>query len=220
MNESLNDNTIGLFEGNIPESCHVCLIYDNDEQRQKIVSEYLAAGLRKGELVRYFTDNTAPEKVRSWLMELGVDLSEAENTGSFSMLKAENAYCPNGKFEPQNMIDATLLRYNQAQEAGYSGSRACGEMTWALKDIPGSDQLLEYEVLLNTVISAFPHTGMCQYDARIFDGASLFKVLQVHPFMIAHGQILSNPYYIRPEEYTAEIENKKKDTIQPMKGGK
>jgi hypothetical protein len=93
-------------------------------------------------------------------------------------------------------------------------------MTWALKDIPGSDQLLEYEVLLNTVISAFPHTGMCQYDARIFDGASLFKVLQVHPFMIAHGQIVSNPYYIRPEEYVAEIENKKKDTIQPMKGGK
>jgi len=57
-----------------PESCHVCLIYESEEQRQKIVSEYLAAGIKLGELVRYFTDKTKPETVRSWLLDLGVEL--------------------------------------------------------------------------------------------------------------------------------------------------
>jgi len=41
--------------------------------------------------------------------------------------------------------------------------------------------LIEYEMMLNTVESDFPHSGMCQYDARLFDGATLFRVLQVHP---------------------------------------
>lgn len=204
MKESVKNSPMGFTEEHFPESCHVCLIYESEEQRQKIISEYIAVGLRQGELVRYFTDKTSPETVRSWLSEYGVELSEAEKTGSFAISKAENAYCPEGKFEPQKMIDRSVIRYDQAKMAGYTGSRACGEMTWALKDIPGSDHLLEYEVLLNTVTSTFPHTGMCQYDARLFDGATLFKVLQVHPYMIAHGQVVRNPFYLRPEEFQAE----------------
>ena len=46
---------------------------------------------------------------------------------------------------------------------------------------------------------------MCQYDARLFDGATLFKVLQIHPFMVAQGQVVRNPYYLRPEEFLSGI---------------
>ncbi|MDP2722140.1 MAG: MEDS domain-containing protein [Bacteroidales bacterium] len=204
MSELKKELQMGFTHEHFPESCHICLIYENEQQRQKIVSEYIAAGIRQGEVVRYFTDQTMPESVRSWLLELGVELSEVEKNGSFGISIAENAYCPDGKFDPQKMIDRAVQRYGIAQKAGYTGSRACGEMSWALKDIPGSDRLLEYEVLLNTITSSFPHNGMCQYDARLFDGATLFKVLQVHPYIIAQGQIVRNPYYIKPEEFMAE----------------
>lgn len=204
MKKSKKEVVLGFTKEHFPESCHVCLIYESEEQRKKIISEYLAAGLRQGELVRYFTDKTSPETVRSWLLEMGVELSEAEKNGTFSISRAESAYCPNGQFEPQKMIDGSVQRYSMAKKAGYSGSRACGEMSWALHNIRGSDRLLEYEVLLNTVTDPFPHTGMCQYDARLFDGATLFKVLQIHPYMIAHGQVVRNPFYIRPEEFQVE----------------
>lgn len=36
---------------------------------------------------------------------------------------------------------------------------------------------------------------ICQYDANRFDGVTLMEVLRVHPFMIARGRIVSNPYY-------------------------
>jgi hypothetical protein len=205
MKKSGENIPMGFTTEQLPDSKHICLIYENDEQRQKIVSEYLAAGIKRGELVRYFADETTPEKIRSWLTDIGVELPDAEKTGSFGISRAENAYCPEGKFEPQKMIDGSKLRYVQAQKNGYTGSRACGEMTWALKDIPGSDRLLEYEALLNTVDDPFPHSGMCQYDARLFDGATLFKILQIHPFMIAQGQIVRNPFYIRPEEFQTEL---------------
>lgn len=204
MKATRKGDTLRFDENHFPESCHVCLIYESEEQRQKIVSEYIATGLRQGELVRYFADKTTPETVRSWLIELGVKLPEDENDDSFRISKAENAYCPDGKFEPQQMINGSVQRYDNAKKAGYKGSRACGEMSWALKSIPGSDRLLEYEVLLNTVKDPFPHTGMCQYDARLFDGATLFKVLQVHPYIIAQGQVVSNPYYLKPEEFMAQ----------------
>lgn len=203
MKDSVIDSPMAFIENQLPESCHVCLIYETEEQRQKIISEYIAEGLRRGEVVRYFTDKTTPESIRSWLVELGVELSDAEKDGSFAISKAESAYCPEGNFEPQKMIDRSVNRYEQAKKAGYAGSRACGEMTWVFNGIPGSDRFLEYETLLNTVTSTFPHSGMCQYDARLFDGATLFRILQIHPYMIAQGQIVRNPFYTRPEEFNA-----------------
>jgi hypothetical protein len=202
MKESRKKVPTGLTQVQFPESCHVCLIYENEEQRQKIVSEYIAIGLERGEIVRYFTDQTSPETVRSWLKKQGIEISEAEEKGDLGFAKAEKAYCPDGQFEPEAMINRTMNRYEESKNAGYKGSRACGEMSWALKGIPGSDRLLEYEVLLNNVSNSFPHSGMCQYDARLFDGATLFKILQIHPYIIAQGQLVQNPYYISYDYYS------------------
>jgi hypothetical protein len=206
MNNLGQEMDIGFTQEVVPECHHLCLIYDSEEQRRKIVSEYLAAGLKRGELVRYFADTTTPDDVRAWLLETGIELREDR---SFGITKAESAYCPSGRFVPQQVLDNMVSRYAMAKKAGYSGSRACGEMTWALRGIPGSDRLLEYEVGINTIHETFPYIGMCQYDARLFDGAMLFKVLQVHPYMIAQGQIVRNPFYMRPGEFLAELASRK-----------
>ncbi len=205
MGESVEGTTLGFTKDVFPKSGHICLIYEDEEQRKKIVSEYMAAGIRQGELVRYLTDKTPSETVRSWLLELGVAIPEIEKNGSFGISEAASAYCPGGQFDPRATIDRSVERYGHAEKAGYCGVRICGEMTWVFRGIPGSDRWLEYEALLNTVTATFPHTGMCQYDARLFDGAALFKVLQVHPLIIAQGQVVMNPYYIKPEEYLARL---------------
>jgi hypothetical protein len=201
MKKSKKALSVGSSKELFPSSCHVCLIYENEEQRKKIVARYLAEGLIKGELVRYFADNTKAETVQSWLSELKIDISEAGKIGAFALVSAESAYCPDNQFDPHKTIASAILRYRKAQQDGYKGSCVTGEMSWVLKNIPGSDRFIEYEVLLNTVDDPFPHKGMCQYDARLFDGVTLLKILQVHPYIMAQGQIVQNPYYIRPEDF-------------------
>ena len=56
MNNQRQEMDMGFTKEVIPECHHLCLIYDSEEERQKIVSEYLAAGLKRGEIVRYFAD--------------------------------------------------------------------------------------------------------------------------------------------------------------------
>jgi hypothetical protein len=193
---------MGFTREIIPECHHICLIYDNEEERKGIVSAYLAAGIRSGEIVRYATDTIAPDEIRAWVSEKGVEIRE-EN--SFRIMRVEDAYYPSGSFVPQQILDNATSRYAMAKQAGFAGSRIAAEMSWALRDIPGADRLLEYEVGLNKIQNDFPRVGMCQYDARLFDGALLFKVLQVHPYMIALGQIVRNPFYIKPEEFEARF---------------
>ena len=201
MNNQERGMDLGFTTEIIPECHHLCLIYDNEEQRRKIVSEYLAAGVRQGDLVRYFADTTSSAEIRAWLSEIGIELQKVEEAGHFGIVKAENAYCPSGQFVPREVVENAVSRYAAARKSGYHGSRVCGEMTWTLRGIAGSERLLEYETRLNMITETFPHIGMCQYDARRFDGATLFKILQVHPFMVAQGQIVRNPFYIKPEEF-------------------
>jgi hypothetical protein len=194
----MSEDGSGLGGDLFSEAHHICMVFDEEEQRRKVVVEFLAGGLRRGEIVRYAADVISPEEVRTWLVGAGVDVPEDE---SFSVFGAESFYVPRGRFDPHEMISAMISRYEQLRRAGCPGIRSCGEMTWALKDIPGSDGLLEYEALLNTVTGTFPHSGMCLYDARRFGGAALFRILAVHPYMIAQGQIVRNPYYVRHDEF-------------------
>jgi hypothetical protein len=101
------------------------------------------------------------------------------------------------------MIARNKQRYADAEESGFAGTRTTAEMTWALRGGAGYERFLEYEALLNTVTARIPFVGMCQYDAQRFDGATLFDVLQIHPYMVAKGQIVRNPYYTKPEQYLA-----------------
>lgn len=201
MNE--NGVSLGFTDERFPGASHICMIYESDDQRRRVVTDFLAAGIQRGELVRYFADATAPDTIRLWLAEKGVELQGAESRGCFSISSAEAVYCTGGRFEPEVMIAGSVQRYAMAEKAGYTAVRSCGEMSWVRKGREGSERFLEYEALLNGVKVAFPHSGMCQYDARVFDGATLFKVLQVHPFMVAQGQIVQNPYYENSEELLA-----------------
>jgi len=205
MNDKEQEIDMGFTQEVLPECHHVCLIYDNEEQRRKIVSAYLAAGLKRGEFVGYFADATPREDVLAWLSETGTDFQKAEEDGVFGVIKAEVAYYPSGRFVPQEVLNKVAARYTMLRQTDYTGSRVASEMTWALRDIHDFDRLLEYEVGLNMITDPFPHIGMCQYDARLFDGVMLFKVLQVHPYMVAQGKIVRNPYYIKPEEFLAKL---------------
>jgi hypothetical protein len=193
-----HESTHDLSEQFSEDFCHVCLIFDNDDQRKKIVSRYIQSGFKKGDLIRFASNAIESETVNSWLSELETD--DKDKNSSFLSMRAEEFYCIDGKFDPPALIERMKKRLNTAEKEGFHGSRVCGDMSWALENIPGSERLLEYESLLNTVDCEFPHTGMCQYDARLFDGATLFNILQVHPFIIAQGQIVRNPFYKKSGE--------------------
>lgn len=202
MMDQTDDVDLGFTAERLPDSCHVCLIFESEDQRREIVSAYLAAGLRQGEATRYATDTTAPDTIRSWLLDLGVEPPSAD---AFAIVEAMRFYCPEGQFQPERAISRMAPRYDADRRSGYTGTRTTAEMSWALRGVPGSDRLLEYEALINTVKHEHRHGGMCQYDARRFNGAALFKVLQVHPYMIAQGRVVRNPSYVRPEEVLASL---------------
>jgi hypothetical protein len=88
MNTASEGVDLGFTKERFPECHHLCLIYDNDEQRQKIVSEYLVTGVKQGDLVRYFSDTTSTEEVRTWLSETGIEHPKSRGRWIFRCLQS------------------------------------------------------------------------------------------------------------------------------------
>jgi len=189
---------MGFSDERLPVGTHMCLIYDDENERRKLIAKFLDAGLREGEKVVYFADTMTVSEVRDWLAGMDVKIPQG---GQLTVAEAEKTYCPNGKFVPDEMIDGLRALYQVSLDEGCTGARGSGEMSWALRGIPGAERLIEYESLINVLVETHPCIALCQYDARRFNGAIIFDVLKVHPAMIVHGQVVKNPYYIRPQEF-------------------
>jgi len=207
MSQARREVTMGFTDEKFPAGTHMCFIYNDDGERRKVISKFLEAGLQEREKIAYFADTMDPAEVDRWLKTMGVDMTDPAKTGRFAITVAEKTYCPNGRFEPETMLNTLRTFHRTVLEQGYPGSRVSGEMSWALRGIPGSDRLIEYEALVNDVLVTHPVTAICQYDARRFSGELVFNVLKVHPMMIVHGQVVKNPYYIQPQEFLRQAQS-------------
>ena len=97
------------------------------------------------------------------------------------VLPAREAYLPAGRFEPARMLDALAGHIDQAGRDGYRGLRLVGDMTWALAEPAGVDQLAGYEAHVNQLYMDGRALGVCLYDRRAFPRDLLRQVTCAHP---------------------------------------
>ena len=198
--------SLGFDDELWPAGTHMCMIFDDEAERRMVIAKFLQSGLDANEQVSYFADTSTPEEVFKSLGEDGLPFPDEVEGRRVRVVPAEEAYCPGGTFDVDLLMGKRLARYQQILSDGYAGARVTGEMSWSRRGLPGSERVVEYEARLNTSEARkVPTTGLCQYDARLFDGKALHDILSVHPMMIAHGQVLRNPFYVEPEEFLANL---------------
>jgi hypothetical protein len=150
-------------------------------------------------------DDPATERVTGPLGR-DLDLGESMSSGQFELLSSANTYLEGGRFRLDDMFAFWEAGIGGAvQGGGFDFVRAVGEMTWALRDCPGVDQLITYEAELNRFLPRYPQVILCMYDLEQFsDGTLLLDLLRTHPFVLLGGQLLENPWYTGPDEFLSD----------------
>jgi KaiC/GvpD/RAD55 family RecA-like ATPase len=187
--------SVGFCSERFAAGTHMCLVYRDEAERRKIVAKFVESGLTDDERVFYFADTVEPTEVVDWLGAFDVDVADALARRELTVDQAATTYCPDGTFNPDRMCATVRDAYAASRADGYANSRVTGEMSWALRGLPGSEHLIEYEAAINRILKTHPITAMCQYDANRFDGETIFGALRVHPYMVMNGQLVKNPYY-------------------------
>lgn len=165
---------------------HACLIFERDDEQLRAFAEHIVAGLDAGERAVCLIHELDTVALAGALEDFGVDVARETAEGALQVVRARSAYLATGTFDPVAMIELVADKLREARIAGYRGLCAAGEMSWALEDAPGSERLLEYEVLLNATAFRSPLiSGLCTYDARRFPKEILDGIRRAHPLNVA-----------------------------------
>lgn len=163
---------------------------------------YFTEGLRQGEQVVTICD---AEKIaghkRALRERIPLALDEAMRTDQFRIFASEETYLSDRCFSHERMC-LLLEDVLKAAEAGpFKRVRTCGDMTCALREMPGTDELMEYESRVNTFTKDHDCTLMCVYGGNRFSGRAVMDVLAIHPMVVMGDRIYENPYYVEPTVY-------------------
>jgi hypothetical protein len=178
---------------------HVCAFSRGDAQRDEVLVPFREAGILAGDRCICVLDSHDTEQVAKPL-SLTVDVESSMRCGQLDVLPSEAAYLLDGSFSATRMLDFWEACVGVAvRNGGYTFVRAVGEMTWALRDLPGVDHLVRYEARLNQFLPRYPQAILCLYDLERFtDGQLLMEMLRTHPKVLMSGQLLDNPWYVEP----------------------
>lgn len=192
---------LGFTNQEFDQGAHICQIFNEDDERQEVLTNYIISGLNSGEKTACFSENETEGSLSEFLSEKGLSYKEFTEAENLSLSKTGEVYFENDEFEPDKMLSLLTEFYQKSQKQNLSGARVIGEMTSKIQDVKGGSRLLEYECKISMLQKEFPFTAVCQYDARQFDGSTIMDVLKVHPYMIVRGSVVANPFFIKPEDY-------------------
>jgi anti-anti-sigma factor len=172
----------------------VCLLYDQDADRDSYVGEFVSGGLVAREKVLWVTGADTPE-VGGLMARCGFDVSEYVDSGQLTVKDRTETYLGSGRFDGEAMLDLLRDEIRGSEAEGYEGLRTTGELSWASPGVQGVPDLLEYERALDELLRETGFIGVCQYDTRLLVPAALTRAVQAHRFVVSqHSQeVLDTP---------------------------
>ncbi len=180
---------------------HICCFYDSSAQLESVFLPYLQEGLKNGEQVVCIFPEGQHSGLRQKLEKRGEDVAAAEAREQFQVLTEDETYLSGGSFAKDRMAGMLRDLLEEAKKGPRPAVRTLGEMSWALRNLPGTDELAEYECMVNKLCDAYGCTLACAYDVNKFSGSVLADAFATHTHIVLNGVIHENPHYLPPEEF-------------------
>jgi hypothetical protein len=183
---------------------HICAFFNGPDEEQRILRPFIEEGLIAGEKSLHLVDPHAHDDYVNRLRASKISVGPAMATGQLEIVPWDEAYTRGGAFNQDAMLSWFDERLT-ANSAKYPRTRVVAHMEWSLLDLPGVDDLLEYETRVNDVLGRYDAPVICAYDARKFSASIALDIMRTHPLIIIGGVLQENSFYASPDDLLAEI---------------
>jgi len=194
-----------LSVSNVRQGQHVCAFFDDVDEQNRVLRPYIEDGFIAGDRIYNYVAPARWDDHLAWLAEAGVDLPEAMRTGQLEVRRWEDSTLDQGRFDLDTWFASFEEVLQSGSAAGYPQTRVLGHMEWALLDLPGVGDLIEYETRVNYVIPQYQDIVICVYDVSKFGASVVVDALRTHPIVIIGGLLQENPFYLPPDQFLIEV---------------
>jgi hypothetical protein len=190
------------FDG---ENRHICAFFNGMDEHYRVLRSFITDGFDSGDKAFHLVDPERREDHLRRLADAGIDVEEAIASGQLEVHPWEDGPLHGAQFDQ----DTWLAEFEEALQsgagAGYAKTRFLAQMEWALVDLPGIDDMIEFETRVNYVVPKYDHPVICAYDLSKFGASMVMYALRTHPLVIIGGLLQENPFYVDPEQLLQEL---------------
>lgn len=176
---------------------HVCALYSEPAERDRLLLPFLQEGLRHGDRCVCLIDDLEPVSKRLRVSD-AAGPTEAHRPGRLGFYPAPDACIRAGELPLRQTLSAAA---QGSSTADFSLLRAAGEMSWLPQEV-GANEVFAYESAVTQILAELPAVFLCFYDLHRFGAGTLVTILRVHSaVLLVDGSMLHNPHSLAATEY-------------------
>ena len=204
-----NDRSVQFAGGMLGRHRHICAFFNGIDEEHRVLRSFVKDGFERGDKAFHLVDPELREDHLKRLAEAGINVQEGMDTGQLEVRPWQDAPLRGGRFDQ----DAWLVSFEQVLQsgpaAGYAQTRFLAQMEWALVDLPGVEDLIEFETRVNYVVPKYDDIVICAYDLSKFGARVVMDALRTHPAVIIGGLLQENPFFVPPDRFLLELRERR-----------
>jgi MEDS: MEthanogen/methylotroph, DcmR Sensory domain len=188
---------------------HVCGFFRNADEEYQLLMPFIKEGFERGEKAFHVVDPKLQSQHLRRLAAAGIDVKKAAQLGQLELYDWNQAYFPDGRFDQKRMLAMWDDVFLKAQHQGFPLTRLLAHMEWSLEDRDGVNDLVEYESRFNQLHQGSQNPVVCAYELGRYPGDVVVDILRTHPMIIIGGVLQENPFFVPPDEFLAELQERR-----------
>jgi hypothetical protein len=188
---------------------HICAFFNSIDEQHRVLRPFIKDGFDRGDMAYHLVDPERREEHLRWLTDAGINVQKAMGTGQLEVRPWQDGPLHGGRFDQDTWLASFERVLQSGPAAGYAQTRFLSHMEWALVDLPGTDDLIEFETRVNYVVPKYEDQVICAYDLTKFGASVVMDALRTHPVVIIGGLLQENPFFVSPDQLLLEIRERR-----------
>ena len=184
---------------------HICAFFNGMDEHYRVLESFIKDGFANGERAFHLVDPKRREDHLKRLAGAGVDVDAATASGQLEVHPWEDGPLHGEEFDQETWLAGFEEVLQAGPASGFAKTRFLAQMEWALVDMPGLDDMIEFETRVNYVVPKYDDDVICSYDLSKFGASTVVYALRTHPVVIIGGLLQENPFYVDPDELLREL---------------
>ena len=184
---------------------HICAFFSDMDEHYRVLQSFIKDGFDQGDKTFHLIDPERREDHLRRLADAGIDVEEAVASGQLEVHPWEDGPLHGERFDQDTWLAGFEEVLQSGAASGYTKTRFLAQMEWALVDLPGTDDLIEFETRVNYVVPKYDDPVICAYDLSKFGASTVMYALRTHPVVIIGGLLQENPFYVDPDQLLREL---------------
>jgi hypothetical protein len=184
---------------------HICAFFNGMDEHYRVLGSFITDGFDRGDKAFHLVDPERRDDHVWRLADAGIDVDEAIASGQLEVHPWEDGPLHGERFDQDTWLAGFEEVLQSGPASGYAKTRFLAQMEWALVDMPGIDEMMEFETRVNYVVPKYDGPVICSYDLSKFGASTVMYALRTHPVVIIGGLLEENPFYVDPDQLLLEL---------------